>query len=314
MKCYKVVFKQNDLKKNYGFFILSSIIIFYFISLLIFVSLSNNKLKTEIKKIIFALKFNETPIKDENINDTPIIILKKCKNNQKKMFIQNKNNNIINETDIKEKLVLNKMNDQKSVFYSRQKLQIKEENSADKINRKPEESIDENIIISKILEKNAFELNSLEYEEGRKLDHRNFIEYYISLLKYNHPFMFSFSPFNDYNSKIIKIFLFFFCFSLDLTVNALFFTDDTMHKIYQDKGKFNFLYQIPQILYSTLISRFIDSLIKNFALTQDNIVELKQEKELDDLETKHKKLLQILKIKFILYFAFTFITLMFFWY
>ena len=68
------------------------------------------------------------------------------------------------------------------------------------------------------------------------------------------------------------------------------------------------------ILYSTLISRFIDSLIKNFALTQDNIVELKQEKELDDLETKHKKLLQILKNKFILYFVFTFITLMFFWY
>ena len=87
-----------------------------------------------------------------------------------------------------------------------------------------------------------------------------------------------------------------------------------MHKIYQDRGKFNFLYQIPQILYSTLISRFIDSLIKNFALTQDNIVELKQEKELSDLENKHKKLLQILKIKFILYFAFTFITLMFFWY
>ena len=87
-----------------------------------------------------------------------------------------------------------------------------------------------------------------------------------------------------------------------------------MHKIYEDKGKFNFLYQIPQILYSTLISRFIDSLIKSFAFTQDNIVELKQEAGFKDLEQKHKKLLRILNIKFILYFILTFIALIFFWY
>ena len=128
-------------------------------------------------------------------------------------------------------------------------MQINEDNSVNKFSLKSE-VIDENKkIFNKILEKNEFELNSLDYEEGRKLDHRNFFEYYISLLKYNHPMMFSFSPFNDYNSKIIKILLFFFSFGLDLTVNALFFTDDTMHKIYQDKGKFNLLYQIPQILY-----------------------------------------------------------------
>ena len=106
-----------------------------------------------------------------------------------------------------------------------------------------------------------FEMNSLDYEEALRLDHRNFFEYYISLLKNNHPLFFSFTPYKDYNSRIIKIFLFFFSFSLDFTINAVFFNDDTMHKIYEDKGKFNFLYQIPQILYSTLISKFIDSLI-----------------------------------------------------
>ena len=165
-----------------------------------------------------------------------------------------------------------------------------------------------------ILEKKDFELNSLDYKEAKKLDHRNYIEYYLSLLKNNHPLMFSFSSYNDYNSKIIKIFLFFFSFCLDLTINALFFTDDTMHKIYQDKGKFNFLYQIPQILYSTLISRFIDSLIKNLSLSQDNIIQLKQSKEKYNLEQRNKKLLRILKIKFILFFAFSFIFLIFCWY
>ena len=56
-----------------------------------------------------------------------------------------------------------------------------------------------------------------------------------------------------------------------------------MHKIYEDKGKYNFLYQIPQILYSTIISRFIDGVVRAFALSQDNIVELKREKEKKDL-------------------------------
>ena len=133
-------------------------------------------------------------------------------------------------------------------------------------------------------------------------------------MKNGHPIVFSFFPFDDYNSKIIKMFFFFFTVSLDFTVNALFFTDDTMNKIYQDKGKFNFLYQIPQILYSTLISKFIDSIIKNFALTQENIIELKKKKIKTDANKKYKQLKNNLKIKFIIFFVLTFIILLIFWY
>ena len=80
-----------------------------------------------------------------------------------------------------------------------------------------------------------------------------------------------------------------------------------MNKIYEDKGKFNFLYQIPQILYSTLISRFIDALIKNLALSQDNIVELKKEKGKKNLDSNYyKKLIRNLKIKFIAFFIISF--------
>ena len=88
-----------------------------------------------------------------------------------------------------------------------------------------------------------------------------------------------------------------------------------MHKIYEDKGKFNFLYQIPQILYSILISRFFDTIIKNLALSQDNIVDVKQEienrKDTQNLKSKYNKLLRTLKIKFILFFIFAFILLIF---
>ena len=84
-----------------------------------------------------------------------------------------------------------------------------------------------------------------------------------------------------------------------------------MHKIYQDNGHFNFLYQIPQILYSTLNSRFIDSLIKNFSLSQDSLVRLKQETRKNNIEQKRKKLFLVLKIKFIVFFVLTLIFLIF---
>ena len=87
-----------------------------------------------------------------------------------------------------------------------------------------------------------------------------------------------------------------------------------MHKIYQDKGKYNYLYQIPQILYSALISGFINSFIRNFALTQDNIIELKQERVKIHIEQKINKLIFKLKLKFIIFFISTFIILIFLWY
>ena len=163
--------------------------------------------------------------------------------------------------------------------------------------------------IKDFLELKDFELNSLEYKDAFKLDKRNYLQYYISLIKYNHPLMFSFSNNKDYNSRIIKIFLFFFSFASDMAINALFFNDDTMHKIYQDRGKFDLLFQIPQILYSTLISKFIDTLIKTL-----NIIEFKQQKRKNFIKEKYSKMLIVLRNKIIGFFICTFIILLWFWY
>ena len=83
----------------------------------------------------------------------------------------------------------------------------------------------------KIMSFNDLELNELDFELVLKHDHRTLCEYYISLLKTKHLLIFSFCYNNDYNSKIIKIDLFFLNFIIYFSVNALFFNDDTMHKI-----------------------------------------------------------------------------------
>ena len=220
----------------------------------------------------------------------------KSKKNQKKTYFSKKE---------KKKMIKNK---NKTKNNSKLILLNDKENNAKKLANLNKERFDKNnLLTNKILEIKEFELDSLDYQEALKIDHRNYCQYYCHLLKYNHSISFSFSFHNDYNIQIIKKFLFFFSFSLDFTINALFFTDKTIHKIYQDKGEFNFLYQLPQILYSTLIGKFIDSLIKNLGLSQDYIIALKHIKIKKNLKREYKKLIRTFNLKFILFFKLIFI-------
>ena len=261
--------------------------------------------------MISILKKKETTKEPKEIKDSRIIKkpVKKKKNERNRK--KNKRSESFKfNSENKENEIKN--NKHKGKKYSEQITQSMKDNSINQMNIL-------NIIndknIKELIEQKDFEINALEYEEALKIDHRNYFQYYISLLKYNHPLIFSFGSYKDYNSRIIKIFLFFFSFSLDFTINALFFSDDTMHKIYEDKGKYNLLFQLPQIIYSTLISRFIDALIKYLALSQDLFIEIKQEKDKKNLDNKYiKKVKQTLKFKLILFFLIDFIILVFFLY
>ena len=126
--------------------------------------------------------------------------------------------------------------------------------------------------------------------------------------------IFCFFPQNDYNSQIIKIFLFFFFFSVFFSFNTLFFNDKTMHKIYKDEGKFNFIYQIPQMIYSAILSGAFDTIIKKLALSSSDVIEVKKEKNIDKIKDKEKRVLNKLRIKFILFFILSFVLLLTFWY
>ena len=53
-----------------------------------------------------------------------------------------------------------------------------------------------------------------------------------------------------------------------------------MHKIYQDNGAFNFIYQILQILYFSIISGIINMILKLLYLSEKNILSINQEKNL----------------------------------
>ena len=158
------------------------------------------------------------------------------------------------------------------------------------------------------------ELNDLDYEQAINFDNRTYCLYYVSLIRTKHLVFFSFRPSFDYNSRIIKIFLFFFNFASSFFVNALFFNDDTMHKIYEDKGSFNFIYNIPQIIFSSIISGFITGLIEFLALTDSIFIELKEKTTKHNIIIKKKETIKKMKIRLLFFFVISLILLILFWF
>ena len=154
-------------------------------------------------------------------------------------------------------------------------------------------------------------MNNLNYKQAIIIDKRSYYQYYLSLLKRKHILIFTFYTSNDYNSREIKICLFIFSFALYFSVNALFFDEKTMHEIYEENGTFDIIYQLPQIVYSTIISSVINMIVTFLSLSEKNILKFKNENSTN--ETK-QGLINKLIIKFRLFFVLIYILLILFWY
>ena len=165
-----------------------------------------------------------------------------------------------------------------------------------------------------ILNYNDEELNNLGYKLALKNDKRNYCQYYFSLLKTKHILIFTFFNNEDYNSKIIKIDLFLFNFSLFFMINALFFNYNTIHKIYENNGIFDIIDQFPEIIYSSFISMLLSSFLELLALTEGILLKLKRIKSKIDFNKRIIRITKVIKIKFLLYFIISTIFLIFFWY
>ena len=85
-----------------------------------------------------------------------------------------------------------------------------------------------------------------------------------------------------------------------------------MHKIYENYGIFNFIYQLPKILYSTIISGVINAIVKFLSLSEKNILYLKNSK--NNVDIISMKIIKILKLKLLLFFIFIILFLLFFWF
>ena len=87
-----------------------------------------------------------------------------------------------------------------------------------------------------------------------------------------------------------------------------------MHQIYEDGGDFNFIYQLPQIIYSTIISFIIDNITNYFAMSHDDIIQLKKEKKIKKIGKKAIETIRTIRLKLIAFFIVSFLFMLLFWY
>ena len=222
-----------------------------------------------------------------------------------------------NKTDIyspkKQKHLVLRKKTNKNTLILRNRIDSKDlkEKNTDKsnINIKNKE-----VQIEEIETLNDEEMNSLEYKNAILLDKRTYFQYYLSLIKKKQLIIFTFFPTNDYNLMSLKISLFLVSISLYLAVSGFFFTDDSMHKIYVDKGAYNIIYQIPKILYSSVVSISINMILKLLSLSEKNILKLKQEKNMRNGVYISKNIEKCINIKFTLFFLLSLLLMSFFWY
>jgi len=87
-----------------------------------------------------------------------------------------------------------------------------------------------------------------------------------------------------------------------------------MNKIYEDEGIFNFIYLLPKIIYSFIISLIIIIIAKKLSLIDNKKLEKKINNCIKECKNISTTIEKYLKIKFICFFLFSLILFILFWY
>ena len=244
------------------------------------VNIKRRKINNNKNKDIMAIRINNNKNdNNNNLNNINDNINENANNNFINSNNSNNSNNIINlsnsfnsNINVNNSNNINNINNNNSIIEKN----INNENHNILIfeHKNSEKNQQGNRIFNCCIKGNNFydfELNELEYYKAIKLDHRTFIQYYWQLLRREHIIIFTFFVKDDFNIFHIKLSLFIFRIIIDFGLNVLFFFDDSMNKIYLDYGKYSFLAQIPQIIYSTILTEILDILLRYLCLTEKDM-------------------------------------------
>ena len=100
-----------------------------------------------------------------------------------------------------------------------------------------------------------------------------------------------------------------------MAFNVFFFSDESMHNVYVSGGEHDFIGQLAQMIYSTIISQLLQIFINYLTMTDIQyykIKELLKEKNIN--EKQALPVMKWIKYKIIIFYSFTFALFLFFWY
>ena len=345
MKCTKTLFTKEGLVNNISSYVLSVSMIYFLLSILLFIKCGYRLLINDINQIISSKK--ETKAQDHirkkitnNDNAPPKKkVFKAEKNLEASKSVSNSKLKLNNDINNKKKSILSM--DKNMKFKKRnkpaknKKLEIKNKIKNSILKRRSNTNFNQKHITNNItnnivntminnrenkiqintkpIEFNNFELNTLDYQTAINYDKRTFFEYYIALIRIKHPLLFAFCPIKDYNTMIIKLCIFLLSFDIYYVINFAFFNEKVIHKIYEDGGKFDILYFIPQISISFTIGNVITIIIKLIFLTERNIIQVRNQPSYNAAVEISSKVKKNIVIKHIIFYIAGIIFLFFFW-
>ena len=330
LKCYRLTFSKKNFQKNIGSIIILLYFLIYLGCFLSFIIQGVNPLKIKLlKNMKKDHTFNQiNTINKKNLSYPPrnSIINNNSNSNINFKFIRKKST-VLQKEIKRKKSKIRTINKKKSCIELYSKFNVND-NTQNKLqnsfslveNKTLKESIknqkNNKEEKNEIKNYDTFELNELEYLEAIKYDKRSFMKIYVDTIKREHIILFTFFVCNDYNLLFIKLIRFIILTTTDMAMNVFFFSDESMHKIYLTYGKYDFIQQIEQIFYSTLVSQLMETFLCFLSLTDKHIYKIKSliTSKISDDKNKMFKLFLCIKIKLIFFCIFTFLLLISYWY
>ena len=321
IKCYKIILNIKVITINLGSLIVILYFICYLICLFIFIFRGIIPIRIKLRNNLYKEQKNFNLYIKFNINKLLYPPIKK-KQNPKFNFkkgIQNRNKIIFNKNIIQLNINRN------SNFDYIKNINSYSSSSFNAVGKLPYEKYNDPKINGTIksnnrlnekklkIEYSDYELNELEYERAIKLDKRTLCQLYCAILKREHLIIFTFFNCDDYNLLSVKVSRCIFLMVGDMALNVFFFSDDSMHKLFLTYGKYDFIQQIPQITYSTIISQIIEVFLCYLSLTDTYIYLLKKNLVKRNIRII-KSIIKYIRIKLVMYFIFLFIFFSIYWY
>ena len=326
IKCYKLVFNLKYLKNNYGFFFQLILFVLNLIIFLIYLKRDNiskiiNHLSNIYKRKYHSFYFsNNNNFNNCSLSNVSNFIFLNDKNKQI-ISSSNNNNKSIDNYNIYLELSNNKTkktNDNSKQYLS-SNINLKQNVNTNNIYKS---DIVQQLFFSKYKNKyinnnnniNIKNKNNIKKKKSIQKEKIKFIILYQKYIKQIHIIIKLFYI-NKLEIATIQIMNLIFIIALQNTITALFYDEKKISEIFYNEGNFSILEQIPKIIYSYLITIFINFFLLQL-ITSKRIFEklLKQKYLFNIFMKKLKYIIRIFHIKIHIFFVINFIFFLFFIY
>ena len=350
IKCYKDIFKPEYIKKNYGGFIILSLIFIQILCTLaycfksrlylkkFFFSITNKylnylKAKDPIKDISqkppsdkeIINKINFPPRKRSKSVTKADIFKKKQNNNNNANLINNKNpKNKFDNTNSNDKLNVNKPNQKRKSYKSKTFKRFGNYSNSAKLsfdqsvsdNLMENISDDFDIYIEEFLKTDP---EDMDYDDAIRRDKRTFCRYFLDKIQTQQILIDTFCYKEYLRPRPIKIMLFALQIELYFFINGLFYNEEYVTKIFElEKDSFaNKTWRfLDNLFYAFIVGVIINYVIEFFFIKEKKLrVTLKREK--NNLLILKYEMIQIIKDiqkRFLSFIIISFIISVFIWY